>query len=117
MNYSEKLKDTRWKDKRLLIIERDDFKCRCCGEEDELQVHHTLYKTGKEPWDYEDNELITLCKECHLDAEHRLLKIKHLLTLIQQTEIRKLDFIRVYLERELTPEQYFDYKKIRFKHE
>lgn len=30
-----------------------------------LQVHHKRYIQDKNPWEYEDNDLITLCKECH----------------------------------------------------
>ncbi len=66
--YSEKLKDRRWLQKRLRILERDDFKCRDCGVNDSfddigLQVHHCYYKG--EPWDVEDDFLLTLCENCH----------------------------------------------------
>lgn len=30
-----------------------------------MQVHHLLYITGRESWDYDDSFLITLCKSCH----------------------------------------------------
>lgn len=30
-----------------------------------LNVHHKCYINGKEPWEYEDDALITLCPECH----------------------------------------------------
>lgn len=30
-----------------------------------LQVHHKRYVENKEIWDYQDSDLITLCKECH----------------------------------------------------
>ncbi len=65
--YSEKLKDRRWHQKRFQILERDDYKCRDCGISDEvvdgLQVHHCYYQG--EPWDVEDDLLLTLCKNCH----------------------------------------------------
>jgi len=31
----------------------------------ELNVHHICYRKGKEPWNYPDDELVTLCPECH----------------------------------------------------
>jgi 5-methylcytosine-specific restriction endonuclease McrA len=31
----------------------------------ELNVHHVCYRKGLEPWEYPDEELITLCPECH----------------------------------------------------
>lgn len=38
----------------------------CPDEESlELNVHHKCYRKGREPWDYNDDELITLCPECH----------------------------------------------------
>ncbi len=66
MNYSEKLKDPRWQDRRYEILERDSFTCRRCFDDDStLQVHHLQYLKNHEPWDYEDRDLITLCLFCH----------------------------------------------------
>ena len=66
MTYSEKLKDPRWQRKRLEIMQRDKFTCqRCYDSETTLHVHHRNYTYGKEPWEYESNELVTLCSECH----------------------------------------------------
>jgi hypothetical protein len=65
-NYSDKLKDPRWQKKRLEIFERDEFSCVCCGSENNsLQVHHKIYIKGKEPWEYDNEYLITLCEDCH----------------------------------------------------
>lgn len=68
--YSTYLKDSRWKRKRERILERDGHKCTWCGREDHLEVHHLCYykyPNGKfaDPWDYPDEKLITLCRDCH----------------------------------------------------
>lgn len=64
--YFEKLKDPRWQKKRLKILERDNWSCQRCGEnESTLHVHHKKYLPGKDPWDIPENLLITLCAECH----------------------------------------------------
>jgi hypothetical protein len=64
--YREKLKDPRWQKRRLDILNRDEFRCRLCNAGDEtLHVHHKHYSYWKDPWDYKDNELITLCEDCH----------------------------------------------------
>ncbi len=66
--YSEKLKDPKWQRKRLEIMQRDDFTCQGYHEQCEgkqLQIHHIYYKKGKEPWEYDNDELITLCEDCH----------------------------------------------------
>ena len=69
-DYSEKLKHPLWQRKRLDILNRDGFKCRCCGDETRtLHVHHLKYARGRDPWDYPDSSLITLCEGCH-EIEH-----------------------------------------------
>lgn len=66
MTYADKLKDPRWQKKRLKVFERDNWKCRFCGNTDRnLQIHHTRYFPEFEPWDYESQYLITLCNKCH----------------------------------------------------
>ncbi len=66
MKYAEKLKDPRWQKKRLQILERDGWCCQnCCDPENTLHVHHRWYEKGKDPWDYPDECLVTLCEECH----------------------------------------------------
>jgi hypothetical protein len=66
MTYADKLKHPRWQKKRLLILERDHFSCQTCfRDEVTLHVHHSFYLRGKDPWDYPDASLVTLCEECH----------------------------------------------------
>jgi len=64
MDYQEQLKDKRWKLKRLKILKRDRFKCRVCGYMgNRVNVHHLKY-TGM-AWESPDEDLITLCRDCH----------------------------------------------------
>mgnify|MGYP001568534691 CR=1 FL=1 len=64
--YSKKLRDPRWQKKRLKILERDDWACqKCYDDESTLVVHHRRYLVGEEPWDYPDDLLVTLCEGCH----------------------------------------------------
>lgn len=73
MNYKEKLRDTRWLSRRREILDRDKHRCLLCGDKDDillghhavLNVHHLRYEKGKEPWEYPDGDLITLCQRCH----------------------------------------------------
>jgi hypothetical protein len=39
-----------------------------------LEVHHKVYREGKNPWESPDEELITLCYSCH-EKEHLIHKI------------------------------------------
>jgi len=66
-DYSELLMHPKWQRKRLEIMQRDDFKCQLCkDEETTLNIHHKEYKNGNKPWEYENDNFITLCKDCHL---------------------------------------------------
>lgn len=77
-SYSEKLKDPRWQRKRLEIFERDNWMCKKCEDSSKtLHVHHKEYHTGKEPWDYLNSFLETLCETCHA-KEHDLIPDSHL---------------------------------------
>lgn len=65
-SYAEKLKDPRWQKKRLQILERDGWACQICDDTGSmLVVHHCDYQRDKDPWDYPDELLITLCEHCH----------------------------------------------------
>lgn len=62
--YAEKLKDPRWQRIRLKVLERDNFKCVLCNnDQEELQVHHIKY--SGEPWTIPLDYLKTLCATCH----------------------------------------------------
>ena len=75
MTYSEKLKDPRWQKRRLEILSRDNFICQwCLDTETTLHVHHLFYE-GKNPWDTDDDLLITICEQCH-NLYHKLNKLE-----------------------------------------
>jgi nucleoside 2-deoxyribosyltransferase len=68
--YKEKLKNPKWQEKRLEIMNRDGFTCQLCRDKSTMQcVHHMKY-TADEPWDEPDHNLITLCEECHKLVEN-----------------------------------------------
>lgn len=68
--YAEKLKDPRWQKRRLEIMGRDEFTCqKCFDSQSTLMVHHRYYIWTREPWDYPDDLLVTLCGDCH-NEEH-----------------------------------------------
>lgn len=64
--YQKMLLDPQWQRKRLEILQRDNFTCQSCGNEEEtLHVHHRYYVAGAKPWEYSDHALLTLCATCH----------------------------------------------------
>lgn len=65
IRYKDQLKDKRWKKLANKIRKRDEYTCQMCGSHKKLQVHHKHYIAGKMAWEYNDSDLITLCKDCH----------------------------------------------------
>lgn len=64
--YSEKLLDPRWQKKRLEIMEREGFSCAFCADKTKtLHIHHYCYSKGKEPWEYDNRDLVCICASCH----------------------------------------------------
>lgn len=79
-SYYEKLKDPRWQRKRLEVMQRDDFRCLECGSKtDTLNVHHGCYIPARDPWDYPDYLLHTLCEDCHETTQRTLTTIHAML--------------------------------------
>jgi hypothetical protein len=97
MTYSEKLRDPRWQKKRLEIMQRDKFTCQlCCDDENTLNVHHHKYINGKDPWDYDNNDLITLCEECHeYESKYRKECEEQLLQWLKNTHYTTCDLERL----------------------
>lgn len=71
--YSEKLRDPRWQKMRLEILQRDDWACQICFDtKSTLNVHHRYYEAGRDPWNYPEPALVTLCEDCHaLEGDYR----------------------------------------------
>lgn len=47
-------------------MQRDEFECVSCRCKDKhLNVHHKTYRKGADPWDYDDENFITYCIDCH----------------------------------------------------
>jgi hypothetical protein len=81
--YLKLLRDPRWQKLRLEVFERDGWACVSCESTDRtLQVHHKRYLSGKKPWEYDSDDLATLCEDCHTretdDAAHLKEAMRHL---------------------------------------
>lgn len=53
---------------RKYALKRDSFTCQECGATDNLQVHHIKPKKYHPELSNNLDNLITLCKNCHLKA-------------------------------------------------
>lgn len=67
--YAQQLRDPRWQRKRLEILSRDNWTCQVCGDtKTTLHVHHHMYNRGALPWEYTDDNFLTVCEPCHTKA-------------------------------------------------
>lgn len=63
--------DVRWQEIRRTILLRDEYSCQACGcGTKTLQVHHKRYNRKGEIWDSAEEDLQTLCKDCHKRLGH-----------------------------------------------
>ena len=81
--YAEQLLDPRWQKKRLEVLSNAEFSCQYCGDgKSTLHVHHKQYIKGRQVWEYENSQLISLCKNCHLDQHENEEKFNDLIARI-----------------------------------
>ena len=83
-----KLKDPRWWPKRDEILERDEYQCCDCGREAryfELHVHHLVYHRGRDPWEYDNDDLVTLFRHCHEKRHREISELYHLVGVAKRT--------------------------------
>ncbi len=91
----EKYKDPRWQMMRLRIMERDEAACRGCRAKDKtLNVHHSYYTKGADPWEYPEASLVTLCEDCHTDITVDTIAL-NALTETPEWKKKALEYIRV----------------------
>ena len=102
MNYHQQIKHPNWQKKRLEVLEIYEYTCMECGVKDqELHVHHPVYKRGAMIWEYEADELRCLCHKCHKDAHAIDERIKKSLSLLNQAS--KLQVLG-YVDSMITPD-------------
>lgn len=78
--YNSQLLSPMWRMKREDILRRDQHRCKVCGGQERLQVHHKCYlyllqqQRHVHVWNYPDRMLVTLCQTCH-EQVHQSYKI------------------------------------------
>jgi hypothetical protein len=107
IDYRASFKDPRWQKRRLQILERDQWKCQKCGNTEEmLVVHHKWYGNARDqesgefrwryPWEYEDQDLITLCDSCHQGEHEELSSIEaDLVQILKQAGFMSDDMVNL----------------------
>jgi len=80
MTYQEQLRSPLWQKYRLEILERDNFRCRCChNDRAQLHTHHLYYLPKTLLWEYDRDGVVTVCTICHEILTKELGKIAGLI--------------------------------------
>lgn len=75
-NFKKSYTNAKWYEFANRVKERDSCVCiKCLRNQSEviLQVHHKIYISKLEPWEYALSDCITLCKGCHA-REHAIIE-------------------------------------------
>ena len=96
---SKLYKDPRWQKKRLEIFNRDKFTCQFCqSKTNTLAIHHLEYHDNLKPWEYKDEELLSVCEDCHKkETEDRKITEKALLKMLKNKKFSCDDLFQTYL--------------------
>lgn len=70
--YQQELKRPEWKAFREQVLEERGRECEKCGSKNHLEIHHTKYYRAHRPWEYDINDVMVLCSECHQLLHRRL---------------------------------------------
>ncbi len=96
--YGLYLESDKWKQIRQKILERDGYKCRICGANYNLHIHHLTYKRL---YDENKDDLITVCESCH-KAYHELDRMSELVNKQDRAEEQaSIEQQRDYWERRI----------------
>lgn len=70
-DFQDSYRSTQWQEKKNKILTRDNYTCAICGKHGDehtlMHVHHLTYEHCKnsKAWDCPDEDLVTLCEDCH----------------------------------------------------
>lgn len=53
------------------VLQRDGWKCRCCGRRNHLHVHHIIFRSNQGSDD--SSNLVALCMGCHDKVHGKVL--------------------------------------------
>lgn len=69
--HKEYIKTLEFEEVRKAVLERDGYRCVCCGRTEKLVCHHTNYKHLGLHNQKEIDDCVTLCNHCHTMGIHK----------------------------------------------
>lgn len=112
--YAEQLLDPRWQKKRLEVLDYADFACEICGDDEStLHVHHKHYIRGRKVWEYDNEQLVCLCRQCHTNQHDNEEKFHDLIARIELDGPHSRDEVYFLISGFIgfKPEIEYDYEK------
>ncbi len=74
--------------------------CQSCKRGDvATQVHHVNYRRGAEIWDYDEEELVLLCAECHDKIHKSIIAFRDTASRVNATNMMAITGLLVKLIR------------------
>ncbi|MFM4843430.1 HNH endonuclease [Aeromonas caviae] len=92
-NYTQKLRDGRWKKKSEAVKKRANYRCQDCRIKAPLDAHHCYYtnmRDGYEPWEYPLSALRALCRQCHKERPIQEIRMRALVAQLTQNQLKNL---------------------------
>lgn len=75
-SYKQQVGSSQWRNFAAAVRSKRKA-CECCRRSDvELHVHHLFYDFKKNLWEYDDDEVIVLCRGCHEEIHEQLKKFR-----------------------------------------
>lgn len=72
-SYARLLSEPEWNTFRNAVFANKEKACQVCRRTDKvLQVHHIFYEQDRKPWEYEMDEVMLLCEDCHRGMHEQL---------------------------------------------
>jgi 5-methylcytosine-specific restriction endonuclease McrA len=94
MHYPTYIRSESWRSNpaRLQALSDAQGRCRLCGDETLLEVHHATYeRIGNE----RDSDLVALCRECHRDVTSFLRARRYAVVVPKRADVVRLHDVRV----------------------
>jgi hypothetical protein len=91
--YTQKLRDTRWRRKALLVKQRANNICQDCDASAPLEAHHCYYanmRQGFEPWEYPLSAFRALCRSCHHARDRTEIRVRAFAASLNQKQLEEL---------------------------
>jgi len=100
MNFKDQYNHPNWQKKRLEVLDYCGFTCQNCDSSDrQLHVHHREYKKARKVWEYDIDNFVVVCCDCHEGIHESISMLKNLLSDFRKEECEwTIELVRGYFQ-------------------